>query len=54
MIPWIGSQFDPFHIQQINPKGEKCAGEDNRQEKPQFRFIVEITSYILATDEGEK
>jgi hypothetical protein len=54
MVPGIGSQFDPFHIQQINRKGEKCAGEDNRQEKPQLGFILKITSYILATDEAEK
>jgi len=54
MVPRIGSKFDPFHIQQINRKGKKCAGENNRQEKPQFGFILEITFYILATDEGEK
>ncbi len=54
MIPWIGSKFDPFHIQQINRKGEKCAGESDRQKEPQSGFILEITSYILATDEGEK
>ena len=33
MVPRIGSQFDPLHIQQIHRKGEKRAGEDNRQEK---------------------
>ena len=54
MVPGIGSQLDPFHIQQINRKGEKCAGEDNRQEKPQSGFILKIASYILATDEAEK
>jgi hypothetical protein len=54
MIPRIGSKFDPFHIQQINRKGENCAGEDNRQEKPQFGFILKIASYIPATDGGEK
>ena len=54
MVPGIGSQFDSLHIQQIDRKGKKCAGEDNWQEKPQFGFILKIVSYIPATDEGEK
>jgi hypothetical protein len=54
MVSWIRSQLDPLHVQQINPKGKKCAGESDRQKEPQSGFILEITSEIPATNEGEK
>ncbi len=54
MVPWIRSEFDPLHIQQINGKGKKGAGENNWQKKPHSGFILEITFEILATNDTEK
>ena len=54
MVPRIRRQLDSLHIQQINGKGKKSAGEDNRQKKLQSGFIPEVTFEILATDDAEK
>ena len=54
MVPRIRSKLDPLHVQQINPKGKKGAGESDRQKEPQSGFILEITPEIPATNEGEK
>jgi hypothetical protein len=36
MVPWIRSKLNPLHVQQINPKGKKCAGQSDRQKDENF------------------
>ena len=54
MVPRVRGKLDALHIQQINGKGKKGAGENDGQEKFQPGFILEIPPELLATDEGEK
>ena len=54
MVPRIRRQLDSLHIQQINGKGKKTAGENDRQKKLQSGFILEVTFEILATYDAEK